>query len=284
MFSLGEMVVLAVAAAWVFGPNELPRMARAAGRLTGQATGFLYRTRARFFQFAEETEMTKLHQEVQATMHQLHAIRSELQGGINIFSPGPLAQRVMSIRPVPGQGEVDPFQQAQQQQFQTPQQQQQAPAWAAPVPSGQQQQPQHQQRRLQPAMGSWAASALPAAVAQAAGQRSQPPPQQQQQPRVDEGAGEQQAHPLTVPVSAVAAGLAPDRSGTAPTGSEILLDALAEELLAAQVLRLQQQQMAAAAAAAQRQQQAATAQQQQQQETSEQQEAGRDGAGDKREQ
>lgn len=131
----------------------------------------------------------------------------------------PLAQRVMSIRPVPGQGEVDPFQQAQQQQFQTPQQQQQAPAWAAPVPSGQQQQPQHQQRRLQPAMGSWAASALPAAVAQAAGQRSQPPPQQQQQPRVDEGAGEQQAHPLTVPVSAVAAGLAPDRSGTAPTGS-----------------------------------------------------------------
>ena len=31
-----------------------------AGRLTGQATGFLYRTRARVFQFAEETEMTKV--------------------------------------------------------------------------------------------------------------------------------------------------------------------------------------------------------------------------------
>jgi hypothetical protein len=30
----------------------------------------------------------QLHQEVQATMYQLHAIRSELQGGMNIFNPG----------------------------------------------------------------------------------------------------------------------------------------------------------------------------------------------------
>ena len=158
-------------------PPELTHLCRAAGRLTGQATGFLYRTRARFFKFAEETEMTKvrgragvrvasgegegcgrgarrgtlwrgsggphviarplahraapspdgpassprppppahparprqltppapassprapppplappqLHEEVQATMHQLHAIRSELQGGISLFNPG----------------------------------------------------------------------------------------------------------------------------------------------------------------------------------------------------
>lgn len=31
MFSIGEMVVLCVAAAWIFGPNELPRVARQAG-------------------------------------------------------------------------------------------------------------------------------------------------------------------------------------------------------------------------------------------------------------
>ena len=31
MFSVGEIVVLCVAAAWVFGPNELPRVARHAG-------------------------------------------------------------------------------------------------------------------------------------------------------------------------------------------------------------------------------------------------------------
>lgn len=88
MFSIGQVFVIVVAAAWAFGglphsrrhlaaaaylhprspasralcagPNELPRVARVAGRLTGQATGFLYRTRARFFQFAEDTEMTKV--------------------------------------------------------------------------------------------------------------------------------------------------------------------------------------------------------------------------------
>lgn len=30
----------------------------------------------------------QLHQEMQATMYQLNAIRSELQGGINLFQPG----------------------------------------------------------------------------------------------------------------------------------------------------------------------------------------------------
>lgn len=159
-----------------------------AGRLTGQATGFLYRARAKFFKFAEDTEVTKarkescscslfrscsllllgcapaeaaaeggsmpalvsaevgavmaqrelaavrpqtcsccmgcagdhatalspprcsslggyaqsqtastpcplsaaaqLHEEMQATMYQLNAIRAELQGGINLFNPG----------------------------------------------------------------------------------------------------------------------------------------------------------------------------------------------------
>lgn len=32
----------------------------AAGRLTGQATGFLYRARSKFFKFAEDAEVTKV--------------------------------------------------------------------------------------------------------------------------------------------------------------------------------------------------------------------------------
>lgn len=45
--------------------------------------------------FAQEVEVARplpslrqLHEEMQATMYQLHAIRSELQGGINLFQPG----------------------------------------------------------------------------------------------------------------------------------------------------------------------------------------------------
>ena len=49
---------------------------------------------------------------------------------------------------------------------------------------------------------------------------AQPPPLQQQQQGEGAGAGNQGApHPLTVQVSAVAAGWAPNRAGTAPTGS-----------------------------------------------------------------
>ncbi|KAL4419545.1 hypothetical protein ABPG77_006876 [Micractinium sp. CCAP 211/92] len=272
--SMGELLVLVAAAAWAFGPNELPRVARAAGRLTGQATGFLYRTRARFFKFAEETEMNKLHQEMQATMYQLNAIRSELQGGINLFQPGPLTQRVLSIKPMPGNSEGMPPDMLSAQQGHQPAAAGlgQAAPTAAPPPL--QQQPAAP-AASQADLGSFAASALLAADRQQHVQRPQqlgaaqgaaalrPPPQQgheqqaqgQEQGQVPEEVLDDAQHPLTVPVSAVAAGWAPDRSGRAPTGSEVFLDALAEELLAAQVLRLQQQQLAMQAqqAAAQRQ-------------------------------
>lgn len=182
MFGLGEIVVIVVAGAWVFGermlpasprpvasassgsahhlaplpsltpgPQDLPRIARVVGNLTGRAMGTLYRARAQLFQFAEQTEITKvqaagtfscvgcsppactsrqqqfmmpyiqglsassahqryfvpterssggvasrttaaprpqLHQEMAATMYQLHAIRDELRGGISLINPG----------------------------------------------------------------------------------------------------------------------------------------------------------------------------------------------------
>lgn len=46
----------------VTGPKELPRVAKSLGRLTGQATGFLYRARAQLFQFAEQAELDKVSQ------------------------------------------------------------------------------------------------------------------------------------------------------------------------------------------------------------------------------
>jgi hypothetical protein len=41
-------------------------------------------------------------------------------------------------------------------------------------------------------------------------------------------------HPAAIPISAVAAGLAPDRAGGAIAGSEVALDALLEERVARQ--------------------------------------------------
>lgn len=124
----------------------------------------------------------------------------------------PMAQRVLSIKPLPGQTEIDaaaaqlaapwafdpaaqqaPQQYVQQQHAQQQgQQQYQAPAVLPPPPG----------------MGSFAASGVQAGQPHVAGR---------QPPAV--GAGDDERHPLTMAVSAVAAGWAPDRSGKAPTGS-----------------------------------------------------------------
>ena len=220
-----------------------------------------------------------------------------------------MAQRVLSIRPMPGQdGGGSPFAALEPPQPPLPQQQQAAAAAAwAPDPAAAMQQQQQQQAP------SFAASALQGAAATrpAPGQgapEAPPPPRQAQ-------AGEEgEQHPMTIPVSAVAAGWAPDRAGKAPSGSgeaggvvcgmpaaraagdwpglgcfaagtccgsrspaamlrvlscsrpafpaEVFLDALAEELIAAHVLRFQQQQQMQQQALAAAQRAAAAAQQQ----------------------
>ena len=117
----------------------------------------------------------------------------------------PLTQRVLGAQVLPGQAQTQQSEQAQQ-----------VPASAA---AAHQQQLQPSQQQQPAAMGSWAASAVQ--------QHAAPPApggiQQQQQQHDSEG----QQHPLTMPVSAVAAGWAPDRSGAAPTGSgELEVDRL----------------------------------------------------------
>lgn len=42
------------------GPKELPRVARTLGRLTGRATGALYKARAQVTQIAERAELDKV--------------------------------------------------------------------------------------------------------------------------------------------------------------------------------------------------------------------------------
>ena len=154
----------------------------------------------------------------------------------------PITQRVLSIKPMPGQdvgsssssSSSNTSFAAAQQQAQLQQQVQQAagqvPAWvpdaAAAVHQQQAWQQQHVQQAAAGAGASFAASAVQAAAAPtAAGPASaqaaagQPPRQQQQGRQVQAQEGEQDQHPMMLPVSAVAAGWAPDRGGKAPTGS-----------------------------------------------------------------
>ncbi|GAB4816326.1 hypothetical protein N2152v2_003372 [Parachlorella kessleri] len=257
--SIGEIVLIVGVGAYVFGPNELPRMGRTLGRFTGRATGLLYKMRARMFQFAEDTEVNKLHEEMRATMYQLSSIREELRGGINFMNPGPLTQRTLRIKPMPGQGTIDPYAEQHTSMSGVP--------FAAAGPA------QHAQQAGLGQSPSFAATpfATHAAAAPAAaglGLQPAPPPVAEVLPRPaadsstagaagqgtptagaaaatswEEEAGVGWQHPQYIKgISAVAAGLVPERSKSMPTGSEIVLDALMEEIVAHQAAAFLQQQ------------------------------------------
>lgn len=77
------------------GPKELPRVARSLGKATGRITGWLYKARSQAADVAEQAELTKLQHELQATMQQLHAIQTQLKGGLNPLAPSPMVQRMI---------------------------------------------------------------------------------------------------------------------------------------------------------------------------------------------
>ncbi|GAQ89750.1 hypothetical protein KFL_005580020 [Klebsormidium nitens] len=92
--SYGELAAILVVGAVAFGPKDLPVIARAAGRLTGQAVGYVSALRSRAQTFAEKTQLDELHKELQQTMSQLEAIRYEIRTGANILVPGSMTNRL----------------------------------------------------------------------------------------------------------------------------------------------------------------------------------------------
>ncbi|KAK9838614.1 hypothetical protein WJX74_002491 [Apatococcus lobatus] len=300
MYLISYLEVFAVVgvAAVLLGPKDLLPVARNAGWIAGRAGSFLTLARNRYASFAQEAEVAKLNAEVQQSMHQLHAIRAELQSGINIFDPGPMGRRLLK---------------AQQQQATGPNQaantatsglsaatatgmggpeapsgasmlraQAQARALSPKVQGGDGHQAWRQMAVEQqiwpgsrpPVLGSASGSAwhgpsqpsrassenhaaqqpgeaLPAAsalthldgdmsqqLAAAKPGHVQPRalPRQQGMPPSSAHAGSEtrEGGLSPLPVSAVATGAAPDRSGTIPTGSDIAFDALMEEQVARQ--------------------------------------------------
>jgi len=83
-----ELLIIAGGGVYLIGSKDLPRVARMAGRATGRAVTYISALRNRAFTFAEETELNKLHAEIQASMQQLNALRSEMRSGVNIFRHG----------------------------------------------------------------------------------------------------------------------------------------------------------------------------------------------------
>jgi Sec-independent protein translocase protein TatA len=209
------------------GPKELPRMGRALGKLTGRATGFIYRARAQLFDFAEKTELTKVQQELQMTMQQLQAIRNELQGGINILDPGPLTRQVLgghggsggSLRSSIGGLGTSSGNSNNSANLSVQRQQSNNLPFAASGASTMSR--------------TTAAAAANVSLGSFQAPPSLPSPLLQQP----------QTYSFEVlPISAAAAGLVPDRSHSIPAASEILADALQEEKVAHQALQFFQQQ------------------------------------------
>ncbi|CAK0785402.1 hypothetical protein CVIRNUC_008611 [Coccomyxa viridis] len=266
MISTGEILVILGAAGLLIGPKELPGLARGAGRLTGRAAAFLTRSRAAFLKFSDENEITELHKEMQQSLAQLQQIQYELRSGINVLDPGPLARKAMtlsqqqaaspssraaarvpsstsaaaSLRPAAALAASEaPAEEVMLQQHDT------LEGRASAIESLQHEveRLQHlEQRRAQLQSASagneadWTSSqaADTQPVMTAAGMSSQ------------NGSTASNAQTSSNPgqgmgISAVSLGKAPDRSKEPPTGSDIALDALAEEEVANAVRKILEQ-------------------------------------------
>ncbi|KAI3419946.1 uncharacterized protein J3R85_012878 [Psidium guajava] len=75
-------------------PKDLPIIARTAGRLAGQAIGYVQLARGQFDSVMQQTQARQVHKELQDTMAQLEAIRHEVRS-ISFMNPGPLTRRLV---------------------------------------------------------------------------------------------------------------------------------------------------------------------------------------------
>ncbi|BFI23324.1 hypothetical protein MPTK2_1g01030 [Marchantia polymorpha subsp. ruderalis] len=76
-------------------PKDIPIIARAAGRLSGKAIGYIQSARGGLNGVMQRGEVNQVHKELQETMAQLEAIRHEINSGISLVNPGPLTRRIL---------------------------------------------------------------------------------------------------------------------------------------------------------------------------------------------
>ncbi|PHT84878.1 hypothetical protein T459_13321 [Capsicum annuum] len=92
--SYGELFLLLGATAALIGPNDLPIIARTAGRFAGHAIGYVQLARGQFESVMQQSQAHQVHKELQDTMAQLEAIHHEIRT-ISFMNPGPLTSRLV---------------------------------------------------------------------------------------------------------------------------------------------------------------------------------------------
>lgn len=92
--SYGEVFLILGATIAVVGPKDVPRIARAAGRLAGRAVGYVQSARGQMEDILHQSQANQVHKELQDTMAQLEAIRHEIRN-ISIMNPTPMTRRII---------------------------------------------------------------------------------------------------------------------------------------------------------------------------------------------
>lgn len=92
--SYGEVFLILGATIAVIGPKDVPRVARAAGRLAGRAVGYVQSARGQMEHILHQSQANQVHKELQDTMAQLEAIRHEIRN-ISIMNPTPMTRRII---------------------------------------------------------------------------------------------------------------------------------------------------------------------------------------------
>ncbi|KAK8571873.1 hypothetical protein V6N12_027942 [Hibiscus sabdariffa] len=98
--SYGELFLLIGATAALVGPKDLPKIARAAGRLAGRSIGYVQLARGQFDNVMQQSQARQVHKDLQDTMAQLDAIRHEIRS-LSLVNPGPMTRRLMENPPEP---------------------------------------------------------------------------------------------------------------------------------------------------------------------------------------
>ncbi|XP_048435653.1 sec-independent protein translocase protein TatB isoform X2 [Pyrus x bretschneideri] len=92
--SYGELFLLIGATAALVGPKDLPRIARAAGRLAGRSIGYVQLARGQFDNVMQQSQARQVHKELQDALAQLESIRYEVRS-ISLMNPGPMTRKLI---------------------------------------------------------------------------------------------------------------------------------------------------------------------------------------------
>lgn len=91
--SFGEIFLILGASAVLIGPKDLPKIAKAAGKLTGRSIGYVQMVRGQFDNVMQQSQASQVHKELQDTIAQLDAIRHEIRG-LSAINPAPFTRRL----------------------------------------------------------------------------------------------------------------------------------------------------------------------------------------------